>query len=367
PKVFPLPPIFRPGMVLGARHLAISTHIDGAREAIALESDSGSTLKPANLPAGLVYYDVSDPRDLMPDLIANLPFAFQMMGRMGPGGPFRPVDPQFNPLAAIEIDPDLVPSARAMSQKMYPNTIAVTVDDKGLTITSRESFPTINPASAAPVAVALLLPAVSSAREAARRAQSTNNLKQIGLAMHNYHDVHGEFPSDICDAEGKPLLSWRVRILPFLEQQALYNQFHLDEPWDSDHNKKLIEQYQIAVYTAPTSNPAPAGQTYYQHFVGGGALFEKCEGVKLQEITDGTSNTIMCVEAGTAVPWSRPADPPYDPEKPLPKLGGPGYSGGFNALFADGSVHFLKNTIAEETLRALITRAGGEVVSADSF
>ncbi len=366
PRVFPLPPIIKPGMILGSKYLALSTHLDGAREAIALEDNAAATIKPANLPAGLVYYDVTDPRDLMPDLIANLPFAFQMMGRMGPNGPFQPVDPQFNPLATIEIDPDLVPSARAMSQKMYPNTIAVTVDDRGLTITTRESFPTINPASAFPFLVGTMLPAVSSARQAARRTQSVNNMKQIGLGMHNYHAVHGEFPSDICDADGKLLLSWRVRILPFIEQQALYNQFHLDEPWDSEHNKPLSE-YMIPTYTTPTTNPVPVGHTFYQGFVAEGAFFNKCEGTKIQDITDGTSNTIMCVEAGKAVPWSKPGDLPYDPEKPLPKLGGPGFSGGFNALFADGSVHFLKNTVAEETLRALITKNGGEVVSADSF
>ena len=92
-----------------------------------------------------------------------------------------------------------------------------------------------------PVMLALLLPAVQAAREAARRAQCTNNLKQIGLAMHNYASANGAFPpAAIYDANGKPLLSWRVLILPYLEQDSLYKQFHLAEPWDSPHNKRTL-------------------------------------------------------------------------------------------------------------------------------
>jgi hypothetical protein len=364
--VFPLPPIARPGMVLGTKHLAIATHIDGAREAVAIEADGSKGLRPEDLPEGAVFYDVSDPRDLMPDLIANLPFAVQMLGRMGPGGPFRPVDPQFNPLAAVRIEPEMVPDPEEMRRRMGPNRLAVTVDEKGLTITSRETFPTLNPMSTMPVGTAFVLPAIHNAREAARRSQSVNNLKQIALAMHNYHSANNEFPSDVCDAEGKPLLSWRVRILPYLENQALYNEFHMDEPWDSEHNKPLSETV-VAVFTAPSSKPVPAGHTFYQGFVGNGAFFEACEGTSLAKITDGTSNTILCVEAGEAVPWTKPGDLPYDPEKPLPKLGGPGYAGGFNAALADGSVRFIKNSIAENVLRALITKNGGEVVSADDF
>src|SRR4249919_3311122 len=102
------------------------------------------------------------------------------------------------------------------------------------------------------VLIALLLPAVQAAREAARRAQCVNNLKQIGLAMHNYHDVkNGLPPSAIVDKQGKPLLSWRVAILPYIEQQPLYDKFKLDEPWDSPNNKDLI-QYMPSIYMCPS-------------------------------------------------------------------------------------------------------------------
>src|SRR5438477_2970944 len=93
------------------------------------------------------------------------------------------------------------------------------------------------------VLIALLLPAVQSAREAARRAQCVHNLKQIGLAMHNYRSANDAFPMPaITDKNGKPLLSWRVAILPFIEQGELYNKFHTDEPWDSPHNKALLKE-----------------------------------------------------------------------------------------------------------------------------
>ena len=93
------------------------------------------------------------------------------------------------------------------------------------------------------VLVALLLPARSRARPTAQRAQSMNNMKQILLAILDYEKAHGTLPpAYIADKDGKPLLSWRVLILPYLDCKDLYDQFHLDEPWDSDHNKQLIEK-----------------------------------------------------------------------------------------------------------------------------
>jgi prepilin-type processing-associated H-X9-DG protein len=211
------------------------------------------------------------------------------------------------------------------------------------------------------VAVGLLLPAVQKVREAAARMKSSNNLKQMVLAMHNYHDANGQFPAAaICDKQGKPLLSWRVAILPYIEANNLYQQFHLDEPWDSEHNKKLLP-LMPPIYQIP-ADPNPSKEnTYYRVFVGNGALFELCKPTRITDITDGTSNTIMIVEAGESVPWTKPEGLEFDPQKPLPKMG-TFHAGGFNAAFADGSVRFIRSGVAEATLRALITRAGGEVV-----
>jgi hypothetical protein len=224
-------------------------------------------------------------------------------------------------------------------------------------------------------ALAMLVPAVAAAvaktRQSAGRMQSVNNLKQIALAMHNYHDVYGTFPPHaVYSKDGKPLLSWRVMILPYIEQDNLYKQFRLDEPWDSAHNKRLLAQMP-RIYASPKDLPArnqgrvksPRPQeTHYQGFYGKSAFFEGKKGIGIASIFDGTSNTIMVVEAAETVPWTKPQDLPFDPKKPLPKLFGV-YPQGFNAAFCDGSVHFIKDKINPQTLRFLITRDGGEVIN----
>jgi hypothetical protein len=200
-------------------------------------------------------------------------------------------------------------------------------------------------------------------RESASRVRSINNLKQLALAMHNYHDTYGHFPAAASyDKNGKPLLSWRVELLPFLEQGVLYKQFKLDEPWDSPDNKKLLAKMPL-VFAAPDA-PRGTTTTPYQGLVGKGTIFDGKKGIAIQDILDGTSNTIMFVEAAKAVPWTAPEDVPYAADKPLPKLGGL-FHGGFNAALCDGSVRFISNSISEKTLRAAITRSGGEVLGPD--
>jgi hypothetical protein len=231
-----------------------------------------------------------------------------------------------------------------------------------------------------PVAIAMLVPAAHASRIAAQRAQSVNNLKQIGQAMQNYSNANKHFPTDIRGKDGKPLLSWRVQILAQLEQETLFKEFHLDEPWDSPHNKALVARMPDA-FAIPGS-PAEPGMTFYRGFSGKGALFDPAvpQGVEWAKITDGTSNTIAVVEAREAVPWTRPdSELQLDAEDQKPEdarrvrralqalvksLGGH-TPGGFNAMFCDGAVRFLRESIAPDTIRALISRDGGEVVSPD--
>ena len=215
------------------------------------------------------------------------------------------------------------------------------------------------------VLVALLLPAVQAAREAARRNQAMNHAKMLMLGLFNYESAHGNFPAHASyDDDGKPLLSWRVHILPFLEQQALYDQFHLDEPWDSEHNRKLIP-LMPAVFLDPSSPLPPAdGKTHYLGVVGEGVFFHNADkGRQLREIRDGTSNTIALVQASddAAVTWTKPEDWKYDPQQPLLGLGGL-HPGIFLAGFADGHVRAISSTIDLDVLRALFTADGGEVV-----
>jgi hypothetical protein len=198
-------------------------------------------------------------------------------------------------------------------------------------------------------------------KDAAGMSRSANNLKQMALSIHNYHDVYGTMPpAAVCDKFGKPLLSWRVLILPYIEQDNLYKEFKLDEPWDSDHNKKLIAKMP-PVYALPTQKPTET-TTHYRVFVGNDAAFSYLKGNKLQEFTDGTSNTLLVVTAADAVPWTKPDELVFDPNKDMTKLLGAVVNGRCQAAMGDGSVRTFGKTPDRKTLNALITRNGGEVI-----
>ncbi|WP_158633355.1 DUF1559 domain-containing protein [Tautonia sociabilis] len=219
----------------------------------------------------------------------------------------------------------------------------------------------------APAAIAVGMAAVQSAREAARRAECSNNLKRIGLAMLEHHDRHGRFPAAVLGAGGEPVLSWRVAVLPLLGLDDLSNRFHRDEPWDSPHNAALIAEMPD-VYRCPSDSGAEPGQTGYRIAEGPGASFPGPEGIRMVEIRDGTSNTIAVFESDEHAPWTRPGGLPFpvepdDPPLPLGSL----HRGGVHVRFCDGAVRFLSESIKPAVLRALFTPKGGEVVKAGEF
>jgi prepilin-type processing-associated H-X9-DG protein len=270
--------------------------------------------------------------------------------------------------------------------------------------------------------IRVLKPAVRTARAEARRFQSVNNIKQIGLAFHNYHNAKGHFPAAVNygGKSKKVPYSWRVAILPYLEQQELYNAYNFDEPWDGPNNRKLIDKMP-ATYSYPgVEGTLPkSGYCSYFAFTGpstalsvgappgrmlpGGAGMSAIiqgranpprvnsgqrqgpgapsntppaqpgnapvpDGPVYSNFTDGTSNTIMAVEARREIPWTKPEDIPFDP-RGAPNVGEVGgfTEEGFNALFADGSVRYIKRSINPIVLKALITRDAGEVISSDSY
>lgn len=190
----------------------------------------------------------------------------------------------------------------------------------------------------------------------------TNNLKQIALAMHNHHDAYRKFPAPYTkDGNGQPLLSWRVHILPFLNHQALYDQFRLNEPWNSPHNMRLVNAMPPVFGESPSGK---AGHTTIALAHGAGACFQNGEPSALRDITDGTSNTIMIVQIqdSLAVPWTQPDAFSVDVNNPAAGLS-TAYGGKVPVALADGSTPSLdvSNT---NRLKALFTRAGGEVVGA---
>ena len=202
-----------------------------------------------------------------------------------------------------------------------------------------------------------------------QREQAQNNLKQIVLGMHNYESALVSLPGDIVDPKTKkPLLSWRVQMLPYIEGDegaALYKKFTLDEPWDSKTNEPLIAE--MPKLFAPVRVKAEKGHTFYRGFTGGGAFFEPGAKRTLAGITDGTSNSIAVIEAGEAVIWTKPGtDIPFDPKKPLPALG-KDIDGIFHAAWLDGSVVRIKRDFTAENMRAAITIDGGEVFDSESL
>lgn len=219
------------------------------------------------------------------------------------------------------------------------------------------------------ILIALLLPAVQAAREAARRANCNNNLKQIGLAMHNYNDVHGCFPpAYIPDENGRPMHSWRVLLLPFMEQNVLYGQYDFDEPWDGPNNRRLTGMIGN-VYRCPSEDSMDDPETSYVMIVGPGTISDGPTPTSIRQIEDGTSNTIMIVEvADSGIQWAEPGD--LNAEEISFQIGGgmgEGIGGNHprvtNVLFCDGAVHSIDEFIDPELLRGLTTIAGGEDVS----
>ncbi len=218
------------------------------------------------------------------------------------------------------------------------------------------------------VDVAALKKKAELAELAGLKGVSENNLKQLALAMHNFHDTYNALPKPaIMSKDGKPLLSWRVAILPFIEQNQLYQEFKLDEPWDSPANKKLLAKMP-RIYEPVRGKTKVPHSTYYQVFVGPMTMFEVGKkALRLQDTLDGTSNTVMIVEAGEAVPWTKPEDLPFDPKgKTLPKLGGL-FPDGFFAAMGDGSTRWISRNFDPATMRAVITRNGGEVIQPDKL
>lgn len=206
---------------------------------------------------------------------------------------------------------------------------------------------------------------VAGLRPLVEQSVSEGRLRQIAYAMHEYASVHNSFPpAAVTGPTGEPILSWRVLLLPHLGHQDLYDQFRLDESWESEHNRKLLDQMP-AVY-AITGTGKDESQTRYQVLAGNGAAFDPLLPTPFpSEFADGTSNTILVVEAAEAVPWTAPALLHYDPDGPLPKFH---YRDGrCRIALCDGFIFRLSERVSETSLRRGIERNDGMVLGADFF
>lgn len=177
--------------------------------------------------------------------------------------------------------------------------------------------------------------------------------------MYNYEETKGTLPpAAVRGPDGKPLLSWRVLLLPYIEQDDLFKEFKLDEPWDSPHNSKLLDRMPD-IYLPFRDAPVTPGHTYYQVIVGAGTPFQSGKPINTRNLEGRSSNILLIVEAAEAVPWTKPDDLVYEPDGALPAFGGIHRDGRFRAALADGSVRHFQLTETEE-IRAAITggRAG---------
>ena len=217
------------------------------------------------------------------------------------------------------------------------------------------------------ILAALLLPAVNAAREAARRAQCSNHLQRIGLAMQQYHDQHGSFPpAYIPDENGQPMHSWRVLILPYLGHETLYEEYDFNEPWDGPNNSALAFAMPEE-YGCPSDPASGQAMTSYVAIVGKETAFPGSEPTSLDQFTDGPENTILLVEDRDAgVNWLEPRDLEF--KEVQTRLENATFEpsvtsfhpGGANVLYADGRVEFLGDAQAPEAQKGRFTIDGGE-------
>ncbi len=212
--------------------------------------------------------------------------------------------------------------------------------------------------------------AVQKVREAAARMQSSNNLKQLSIGMQSYTDVNGKLSGPFVDPPPgvSPLppadrLSWRVEILPYIEQDNVYRSIQRGQAWNSPANQPFTSQ-PIKTFTDP--NDMADANTRFRCFYDNGALFSTNpkDRIATNAIPDGASNTIMFAESGERVPWAQFNEWAFDPAAPPPPLGHPTRDT-FMVGMADGSVRVVKKTVSPAALNAAITRAGNDAPGPD--
>jgi prepilin-type processing-associated H-X9-DG protein len=219
--------------------------------------------------------------------------------------------------------------------------------------------------------IALLLPSINAAREAARRTNCSRNLKELGIAMLHYREFHGTFPpAFIADKNGKPMHSWRAMLLPYLEggPESPGAKYNFDEPWDSPGNRRVTD-VSLSYFFCPSHGDRGRPITNYMMVVGPHSISDGPHGRKSAEITDDAANTIMLVEvADSDVRWAEPKDLGFDQldfkiNSQAKQAIGSQHPGGASVVFCDGHVEFLNDSTPPERIKAMLTIDGGERAS----
>jgi hypothetical protein len=269
------------------------------------------------------------------------------------------------PRGDLSLDISVLPPAPSIGRHLRPMVTTVARNTQGIVMETHQTLPIGSLTVFPPLMMYFWLErSIPSGPLPTQQNRSMDNLKMLGMALMNYHGAYNAFPSTAAGQKpNQPPVSWRVLILPYVEELALYQQYHFDQPWDSEANKKLIA-HMPEVFKAPGSRKSTEGKTNYLAAVGGPYALAADQGRKMAAFTDGTSNTILLVEAidERAVPWTKPED--FTPDKSKPATGLVGLRpDAFLALAADGAVHLVPADTSAETLHALFTRAGGEVAA----
>lgn len=271
----------------------------------------------------------------------------------------------------IEFEKSDIPSLETLTNEVEPCVSAVFKTTDGFQIVQRQTYPggSVGTTIAGVVAIGSTASIVGAA--GLNQIESSNKLRQAAIALHNYHDVHGSFPTAYSvSPERKPLLSWRVHILPYIEQNELYEKFKLDEPWDSEHNRKLIE-LMPKDYAFPGDTNTKNGKTrILANATESGAFAvpkngEKTRGTRFADVRDGTSNTILLIEVSedNAVEWTKPADFDQLPVMDYLEDFRGNYRNGFNAALCDGSTFLIPFKIDLETLKNALNRNDGNITN----
>jgi hypothetical protein len=335
------------------------------------------------VPKQFIALTLADPKPFYEAIVTALPFLVSGLDQAA--GPGNPAGGGAGKRMAILAD---IPPAEILTRPMFPNVSALTVDEKGVRWQSRESAPSLTASAfvGGPAAIALLLPAVQAAREAARRTESKNHLKQLALAVHNYHSINGSFPAGTHpNPQLKPdkRLSWLVDLLPYMEFRPIFDEMDLKKAWDDPANRKMVD-LPLALFINPSVGAPKDHQavTEYVGMAGVGAdgptlpvtspragVFAYDRVTRIEDIVDGTSNTIMISECDKDLgSWAAGGHPTIRALTKKPYFDGPDglggqHEGGCQFALADGSVRYVSKDIDPTVLEHLVTIAGHEQVT----